>query len=396
MSWAQKDDYRHKPLDIHNRFFKWAGDVGKPFGREHWLVTFYAQLEFPKRIDAANELRRAWKAVRFRHPGIATVLHSDETKKVYYPVQDKETLEKWCKATFRVQEDAYSAKDVLNRHVKVPQVTCYWIPASSQVALISSHWRWDAHAAALVLNSLLSELETPSPAPSFDGSEAKYLAPSLDEVVGMPETWEPAGPSNLNSPPSDTNWSEVFFSQEETSALHPAARKQGLTIRTALHTSTIVKVSQSSPESHAPRYISFGCFDLRKHLPPAGNEWRDAAALRFTGRPLNPWKSEESDAIFVRVPFTEKCLAMMALVPPNAPKPADPMINSLGIIDNSIKNQYGPIAVKDVCFVNTNLTQSITIVVFTWKGQLHLSAEYNEVYYTAGFVDNFLLRVKDG
>jgi len=57
-------------------------------------------------------------------------------------------------------------------------------------------------------------------------------------------------------------------------------------------------------------------------------------------------------------------------------------------------HRYGDGEVKSVGFNDTNITAALVIHCFTWRGKLHLSLGYNEVFHEAGFVEEYLLAVK--
>lgn len=192
MSWTQKGAYWSRPLDCHDRLLQAIAAAGQPLGREHWLMVGAAQIEFPVGTDVEERLRAAWKTLRFRHPDVALTLHDDEKR--YDPISSIEMLEEWVASTFFVESAAtVSADDLFSRRLKVASAsaTCYWIPASSEVAIISSHWRWDGRGLVMMLHEFLVGLGgggDPWNTLSSFADEAHNLAPSLDKLIGMPDT----------------------------------------------------------------------------------------------------------------------------------------------------------------------------------------------------------------
>ncbi|KAJ5660216.1 hypothetical protein N7507_006667 [Penicillium longicatenatum] len=385
--------------------------------------------------NAIQDVRNAWKALRFLHPGIAVELHGDEKR--YHPIRDESMLEAWCDATFRVETEALSADDLFKRHVRMagPQATCHWIPATNQIALMASHWRWDARGASWVLNDLLKELGGPSSPPDFTGAEVKNLPFSFEEALRIPDTWDPTweqrgrdlqalesqgGPGIALRPsypdvlPGDTIRTEVVLSRGETTALREGARAYGLTVTPVLNASAIVETALVNAESSATCFKSFGLFDLRKYCASPSNGPRDASALRIHFLPINvdahaswkeltpllsafyrqSWDSKYNDAIFSRVSYIEANHKMGKMAPPDAAQLSEPMINSLGVIEDYIQHQYGAVEVEDVSYSNLALGKQIAIQVFTWRGQMHLSASFNEAFYTSDFVEDFLQAIK--
>ncbi|KAJ5703207.1 hypothetical protein N7488_010755 [Penicillium malachiteum] len=436
MRWTQKDGYWCMPLDPGEREFVWFGNLGKPIGREFWVVMVSARVRFSS-DDPALDVRSAWRAQRFIHPGIAVQLIDEEKR--YEPVRDASALEAWCDATFHVESDALSSGDLFKSHIRVagPQVTCHWIPATSEIALVTSHWRLDAYGTTWILSSLLESLGNPSSdPPTFNGEEVKNLAVSFDEALALPDKWDPSWqqraldlqakefeggpgigfrPSYPNVLPGSTDRVEIVLSEEETTALRIAARRLGFTITSVLHASMINETVRRNPDSLAARYMTFGLFDMRKYCKPPSNGPGDAATFRMHWQAINvearaswielarslhdlyhqPWDWRIDDGIFLRRPYIDAGHAMRTNLSPDAPQPAEPLLNSLGIIDsNLIQHQYGPVEVENVSYNNSVLNKQTPTEVFTWGGRMHISANFNEAFYTKEFMENFLLSMK--
>ncbi|KAJ5618246.1 hypothetical protein N7528_006889 [Penicillium herquei] len=436
MQWTNEGDYWCMPLEFHERYFRWIGSLGEPIGRESWIVMVNAQLRFASG-DPMRDVRNAWRALRVLHPGIAVELFGEEKR--YYPIRDTEALDAWCDATFRLETDALSADDLFKRHVRTaePQATCHWIPATNQVALMASHWRWDARGASWILNDLLRNLGDPPSLPlTFRGEEVKNLPVSFGEALGIPEAqnpgWDQRGrelhamgteggpgialrPSYPDVLPGDTVCEKITLSTEETLALRTGARCHGLTIAPVLNASAIVETALINPTSTATRFLGFGLFDLRKYCAPPSDGPQDASALRISFLPINvdahaPWKDlastlsafyhqswdpKHGDRMFTRVPYLQTNQATLQDTPPDAVQLSEPMINSLGIIDEYIQHHYGSVEVEDVGHSNLSVGKQITIQVFTWRGKMHLSANFNEAFYSSTFVRTFLLALKN-
>ncbi|KAJ5671692.1 hypothetical protein N7507_000819 [Penicillium longicatenatum] len=442
MPWTQRKDYWEAPLDVHEQLFNQIKNLTTPTGRENWMIMLSAELSYPQEIDIVPQLRKAWKAVRFQHPGIATEVDQSGQNKRYYPIRDEGALESWAATTFRVVEEVPSAYELLHGgiiQIAPSQVTSYWFPKSNELALLSSHWRWDAHGSLWLMHDLLSELASPSPTvTTFTGEEAHHLAPSLDEVVGMPEKedWDPnwdvqaaalhADTATSDGTPAftikeypqtmpgDTARSEIVFTVEETSAVLAAIRARGLTVAPVINASVIEEAVCRNPHSAASRFISYGIFDLRKYCPAPSNGSTEAVSHRVLGLPLNvpahaswielaktlkdyygrSWTGK-SDALFVRGVFVEQMLRKMRDPDTQHPVASEPYFNSLGVVEGYLGHRYGDVEVKTVRFNDTNITAALVIHCFTWREKLHLSLGYNEVFHEAGFVEEYLLAVKN-
>ncbi|OTB16940.1 hypothetical protein K445DRAFT_36957, partial [Daldinia sp. EC12] len=410
MSWTHEGEYWRRPLDCHDKMFRSIAAAGAPFGREHWLMAGWLQLGFPSTIDSATQeqrLRGAWSALRLRHPDIALTLHEDEKR--YAPLTDDQALEQWTNVTFRISTEAGSVDELFSRHLKVApsmHATCYWVPASSEVAIVSSHWRWDGRGLIMMLHSfmvLLGCSTTPSPTmQAVVGSEAANLVPTLDAVMGMPVT------------PKD-EW--TVFPKDVTTALREACRARRLRLTAALHASVVLETARyynqeegGAAKANQAKYKSWAAFDLRKYCLPSPDSSSHAPSIRMVAFPLiaDPaasWETlaskfqayyaqslvpPDSEAIFVRVPYVEKATAMLATAPPTT----EPNLSNLGVLENYVKERYGDFEVRNVALAVHMLSPQLYVHAWSWGGEMRVSICYNEAFYEERFVQEWLEAVK--
>lgn len=430
--------------------FKSIAAAGKPLGREHWLMVGAIRLTFPAKIvDKVLSLRSAWAALRLRHPDIAILLH--DTEKRYEPLTSPEALETWVSSTFHVETSAQSADELFSRHLKVTadSATCHWVVASDELVIVSAHWRWDGRGLLLMLHEFLSLLAGPdnriaelqpqlqqsqSQSQSHHlGSEASNLAPSIDAVINVPDPLRPEwltranellapfieGPPSIGLPittgslPSDTLRVETVVSSEVTSALRAACRTRGIKLTAALHASLITEVAKhqhrpSDDETAKHFYKSWAAFDLRKYCPAPDH----APSLRMVALPLvadaaADWETlakrvlqpvyaqsfalEDSDLMFVRVPYVQQATQMLASA---AAPTTEPNLSNLGALDEYVHARYGEVEVRDVWLGVHMLSPQLYVHTWSWKGCLHISICYNEAFYEADFVRDWLEKLK--
>ncbi|KAI1140608.1 hypothetical protein F5Y05DRAFT_279534 [Hypoxylon sp. FL0543] len=436
MSWNRHGSHWCRPLDCHDKLFRSIADAGKPLGREHWLLVGTVRVEFPPEADGIEgRLRTAWRALRFRHPDIAIGLHGDE--KCYEPVADTEALEDWVASTFYVERIVSSANELFSSHLKVAvgSATCHWIPASSEVAIVSSHWRWDGRGLVMMLHEYLVGLTEVDPwlAPSSFGDETSNLVPSLDILMDVPnekkEDWllqadkllAPfrEGPPSIGLPidngglPANTQRIETIVSRNTTTELRTACRARHIRLTAALHASIVVETAryQQSNTSTVTQYKSWAVFDLRKYCPTPFNGPSHAPSLRMVGLPLiidaganwdalaayiQPFyqqslASTDNDLMFVRVPFVEQATAMLATTQPTT----EPNLSNLGIIDDYVQKKYGDVTAQNVWLAVQMLSPQLYVHTWSWRGRLHISICYNEAFYKADFVKMWLKKLKD-
>jgi hypothetical protein len=330
-----------------------------------------------------------------------------------------------------------SADDLFTDRLRraAPQATCHWVPASRELVLESQHWRWDGYGLLMMLHELLTQLEQFTPMPELDGREASRLVPSLDVVLGMPDTklsWEKqagellapfrAGmpsiglrdPGLTDAPaPAKAIRVEHVLPRSLTASLRRAARSQHqVTVTSAVHAAAIAATVRANPTPPATHFTSWAMFDLRKHCPPPFDGPLHAPSLRTLGLPISlgahaawadlahalqalyhqPWTPPASDLLFVRVPLVEQALEI--LTQEDMPPPSEPSISSLGVLDRYVRSQYaGNVRVADVSVAVHQLSQQLYVHVWCRDGELHLSACLNEMYYTKEFVAGWLADV---
>ncbi|KAI1132363.1 hypothetical protein F5Y10DRAFT_219863 [Nemania abortiva] len=426
MSWTQQGAWWSRPLDCHDAMFKSIAAAGKPLGREHWLMAGVIKVTFPS--DTANKeqrLRSTWAALRLLHPDVAILLRDSE--KCYQPVTSPEILDAWAASTFHVETAAKSADELFSHHLKLTSDTasCHWIVTSNELAIVSSHWRWDGRGLLMMLHEFLSLLA----APYQLGTEAANLVPSIDTVMNMPSPLLPEwstsanallapfmeGPSSIGLPvttgllPGDTLRTETVIPSDVTSALRAACRARGIRLTAALHASIITEVARHRT-GDAVHYKSWAAFDLRKYCPAPFQGPAHAPSLRMVALPLvvdatADWDSlakriqpvyeqsfapEDGDLMFVRVPYVELATSMLATSSPTT----EPNLSNLGALDDYVHTQYGDVTVENVWLGVHMLSPQLYVHAWSWKGSLHISICYNESFYQTTFVEQWLEKLK--
>jgi hypothetical protein len=72
---------------------------------------------------------------------------------------------------------------------------------------------------------------------------------------------------------------------------------------------------------------------------------------------------------------------------------------SYGIVDKYLKHEYlhqeEVVKVEEIWIAVGTLDDSVVMMLHTWRGQMRLSASYNEAFYCRSMVDIILARVRD-
>jgi hypothetical protein len=99
----------------------------------------------------------------------------------------------------------------------------------------------------------------------------------------------------------------------------------------------------------------------------------------------------ESDLMFVRVPFVERAMTMLAAATPTT----EPNLSNLGIIDDFVQKEYGQFLIKNVWLAVRMLSPQLYIHSWSWDGNLNLSICYNVAFYEEEFVQKWLEEVRE-
>ncbi|KAI0972114.1 hypothetical protein F4678DRAFT_460948 [Xylaria arbuscula] len=164
-------------------------------------------------------------------------------------------MEKWVAYSFCVETAASSADEFFSHNLKLPieSANCHWFPASSELAIVVAHWRWDGRGHIMMLDEFLTLLAEPDIDRSghAPGNETTRLVPSLDEVIDVPNpplTKSVAcahallapmteGPSSIGlqvaagPTPSDTVRAEIIIPEDITSTLREGCRARGIVLQ---------------------------------------------------------------------------------------------------------------------------------------------------------------------
>ncbi|KAF2963274.1 hypothetical protein GQX73_g10286 [Xylaria multiplex] len=434
MSWTQSGDHWRRPIDCHEIMFQSIAAAGQPLGREHWLMAGTLKLTFPSSMpDVEGKLRTAWSALRVRHPDIALELHPNE--KQYLPISSAESLASWASSTFHVETIVASADELFSKHLRVASAsaTCHWVPASNELILVSSHWRWDGRGLLMMLHEFMNVL-TATELHQTDsvGTEACRLVPSIDEVMGLTKPLPDSlvqqakdmlapmeqGPPSIGLPIvpggilGSTCRMQAVIPGMITSALRAACRTRHIPLTAALHASIVQETMayHALSGSTETEYKSWVAFDLRKYCPKPLDGIPHAPSLRLVALPLvvnatadwnllvtsiqptyqQSFSPLESDLMSVRVPYVERATAMLTTAPPTT----EPNLSNLGIVDEYIQTQYGDFGVEKVWLAVQMLSPQLYVHTWGWKGELFSSICYNEAFYEASFVEQWWRKVE--
>ena len=414
-------------------YYQAIGALGAPLNRENYSISSSAKFRINQRgEDVAAALQHAWKAMRYRHPSIAAF---PDGGMYVYKVPDAEALDSWMAETFITVSPPRTTDDLLATFTPAKLAKLYYLPHTSEVMVHSSHWRIDGIGYLHLLHRFF-EAVADSSLIEF-GDEGKNLSPGLDEVMSIPEPWtEEAGQAGQNAlmdyskelptigmktkagqVPGATQRCRMTLSPEETSAIIAGCKSNGFSVTSCVH-AAIVCVAQQKGDSGIPatKYTSLFAWDFRKYCPPPYDGADHPVASYHSGFPgtirpstfldnasqwqkiysRNPtskeWGVFDWHAAYIRFGIT----SLTQTPPPGSTVPTDPSLSSLGDIGSLVKAKYGDtVEVVDIWVGVETLTRQIATHIWTWEGRMSFSACFNENFYDADFVEEYLKNVKE-
>ncbi|KAE9363382.1 hypothetical protein N431DRAFT_450159 [Stipitochalara longipes BDJ] len=410
-----------RPFDSIEFFFRSLGELGTPLGKEHWSVTFGAQFHLDLPTDEAEHaLRNAWTTMRHDHPEIASFAQGN-TK--VYEVPNETSLKTWLAETFIV-ESATTTKERLYETFGLPRLaTCHYLPHSSEIVIHTSHWRMDGVGSLHFLRNFFLALITPRQV--VFGNEGRNLTPGLDEIAGFaaeaksPEDDQASTelmlkyfanlptigfPTNDTPIPGPTHRTELVLGPKTTAAIVAGCKASNLTVASAMHAASILATRELDTTSPAnTNYTSFRPVNYRPFLPAPYNDPNiNPVSVVILGLPITfvpttfaevsketqisykqPLALTETKFQSMMAPYVKKFAATATMPPPpGAPQPSDPMLNSVGVVDNFLDSKYGDkLEITSFWLGVEMLTKQLNLYVWTWQEKMVFSGCFNSAFY---------------
>ncbi|KAK7919958.1 short chain dehydrogenase family protein [Apiospora marii] len=255
-----------------------------------------------------------------------------------------------------------------------------------------------------------------------------------DFLQGQPSIGLPALPHSEAAIPDRTGFAIGRLDMQTTAQVLTACKTNGYTVTSAVH-AAIIRVTATFPQHPLCKsYAAFTPFDLRPTISAASSSdvalpvcglyllgppvrIDDVTTKDFAGianhlcdtyrrDPAHFWSTKDGqgeDATISLLDLEEALTSrvsaiVQAPVPEGWPPAQTPDLSSLGVIDSRIQPEYGSHAtsklqVKNFWIGTEMLGRNIQFHVWTWNGQLTLSACFNQSYYERQFVDGVVDQV---
>ena len=427
-------------LDGAERVFYNMSQAFAAVGKEHGSVYSVCKIRAPASTSAVPleiSIQNAWSALRFDFPALSVVVEGSKKK---YLAAIPERRAEWIKETFSVITTLSANEIVPTLHLK--RLPCLiFLPKTSEIIFHCSHWRIDALGTCMILDRLLdlvSERVSGSCcSPDWD-LEYRNLSPSLEDAFGSPRTCSPAMeamaetirkrnfetsyPStglpfegDVKTAPTLSRFQGLELTLDATKVLIAACKARGFSVTAANHAACAEMVFQQSKHNKHD-YSTIVSANMRDHLnkpqqitkaPYACGTYvtgithiarrvDDFAtrASKLTKAYRGDWEvSEYMSAL--RPIYKMHGDALLAVARSGARPPASNVtISSLGVVDKYLRSDHGSVLVERFRLGSAIMTRQPTLYIWTFQGQLTMSVDYNEAYYSAETITALLSGTK--
>ena len=426
-----------RPFDSIEMFFVALARETAPINREHYSLNIAARFQAPfSAEDAVRRFKNAWITMRYDHPEIASMLQGD-TK--VYEIPDAAGLDAWLRETFVVAADDATVEELVASFQPRSLAMIHFLLHSREVLIHTSHWRMDGIGGINFLNNFFAAAAKPRPI-KF-GDEGRNLSPCRDEAasfitagIGHDECQIDQASTDLlatltdnmpslglatDSPqavmPQGTRRLEHRLNTITTSRVVSACKAMNITVTVAVHSAMIQATQQlASAETAGRKYASWGLFSLRPDLPyPFSETAAHATSVNVMGLPLVVCPSTFRENIVqlrefykqplptsahstlapIMIPYSNKIVQMVSQPPqPDTPPPSEPVLSSLGVVDAYLDGVHGEVEIRGFFLGGEIDTRQIMCHLWTWRGEMVLSACYNEAFYERRSVRGYLAR----
>ncbi|KAI0134356.1 hypothetical protein BJ170DRAFT_195799 [Xylariales sp. AK1849] len=426
-SGAWTDDY-----DGAEKVFYSMSQGFKRYNREHGSVYAICRIRSTRPPgtwpgELGERLRQAWTRLRFDFPAL-TVFEEGGRKR--YLEATAANIKTWVHDTFWVDEKADAARHVVT-DLHLRKLPCLvFVTRSSEVLFHCSHWRIDALGTCMVLDrlfSILAELIDATPGylePPRWELEHEHLSPSLEDAyrsakVPTPSTeakaeevrqrnFDTAYPSaglpyqgDQSTSPEFSRRQTVAFGKDASEQLIQACKARGFTVTAAVHAACAASVLDCAVDTSCDGYSTVVSANLRPLLPGIASTYM--CGTYVTGithtlrrgddfgswcRQLTSGYREDWDpSIYMdalRSIYRVHGKTMADLTVSGARPPASNVtISSLGVVDDRyLRAEHGAIQVEAFHLGSAIMGRQPTLYIWTFRGFLTLSLDYNEAYYS--------------
>lgn len=408
-------------------------------GKEHWGIHCICSIRYdgPTETNISVTLRNAWMQLAIEYPGLSMIpigLRKQCSQ------LDEASILQYADDTFFVTGDL-RPDDVVARAKPRDLPALYYLPISSEVVLLIQHWRTDGLGACMLLDRLFEILQAPIQASiSLDQAEHKPLSASMEAAAGAVDAADPEIQAyaqecveqfhrkalnasgipfqgSATTQPLRSTHCDMTLLADDTQSITAACKSRQFSVSAAIHTALARTVFSYLPETECEiGYTTVMAVNMRHHLPSPYNSKAHACQTYVASiTPTVPYRTGFVDAARTLTHeyqnwWSEKFMQSLHWIykyniailstprPANAAPPKPPSgvtLSSLGVIERYLRGDYGPhLKIERFRFGVSMMTRQMMLYAWTFKGQLTLSLNYNEAYYSDATAQDVLSRLK--
>ena len=412
-----------RTFDEFEKFFLFiAGNGQGRRDRQNWLPTTGIKLS-TERVNFVEEVKAAWKALRYDHPGYAALIQDGRW---IYTVADEAELVSWMEETFVVHDGSKTASQLFPFEESSRRVVLHVLPHTQELALQAPHTHVDGIGMITFFDHLLRHIVNPSPtSPPAWGTEASNLTPMLSFTAHIPtmsptqkalwdtnlQAYLSAFPTvrlhneNKGTPATKTTMQYLRFTRAETASIVTRCKQLGFSV-TAAAQAAISHAARIHGQTLDQRtHATLAIYDARGYIDPAEFphhklvgphtfamptvfpiEDSFVATARRAYEIFRRYKTQ-GDMLRACSPLwgSEIPAIMGAPLPAEMPVMADLQLSSLGVMDKYLKPVYegqrGKIEVQDLWITLEMLSPNIAVEMWTFDGRLTIMPIYNQRFH---------------
>ena len=431
-----------RPFDGLGQIYKVLTDVDPM----HWMMSTTVKLLIPSHINLVTAARTAWITLRYEQPSIASKVDREQGLMTYTVSTETET-HAWLAETFVIVEETVSAQALRPKVPPASRPTLYVLPNTNELMFRSNHMHIDAIGCFDIMNDIIELITRPRKASfEYDGSEAKNLAPVLEDAANLPaataaETQKAKDIltnhlANLPSigqafdPASKAQSSRTVttkFGEDLTKKVLDACKKLGVTPTHAIQSAIALAVEREVRQEDG--LLSYAGLMIANERPNVlDHATSQHCNLYMMGLPISVKLSGHDDFLSIMREYQKQYLANsrggrdleehkehltigcqfllelskgLTSAPPVERSANEPILSSLGVIERHIKNDYPGVSageqlkVDDFWFWVDTMSQQNIVYLWTFAGRMTITTCFNDGYYSKEYVDRWHRSVEE-
>lgn len=434
-TWRQTSSttLENKRSTFEQLYFLTQGEFGKPAPWILFTTVKFKNYDHLAQDRVETSLRNAWSQTRAKEPQIAA-RHGEAGKVV--EVFEGKALQDWLSESFNVLHDR-SPDDAYRESVSRRYPTLFYFPTTGELTLQANHSFIDGRGACFFWNNFFSALANPDDSPITAEMVKKRLPPTMDAILGVPETSSGKAEEYANrilergmtdnpiympvddpdAPPRGFLRQRINLNPEVSSKIFAACKQRGITVTAAVHVASALAIQEYQlikQGKAGDTWAGFTNIDARRYFGGEYSHELQRVACHFTIMPLQiPISDNTFDKTTVELsnyyrkalhhPLAEGAIECLpAAMPLYLQKTAEgasftrtPWLTTLGIIENFMERKYGTWEIEDFWLANTMVPPSVQLLLWTWRDQIVFGGAWNEAFCDAAVMQKLLVRSKE-